>query len=56
MTTSHSFVEVADQLNKANDIDELGEAADLIQYVPDYGQRDELGGIYKQKAAEFKAQ
>jgi DMSO/TMAO reductase YedYZ molybdopterin-dependent catalytic subunit len=51
-----TFAQVADKLNKAQNIDELGEAADLIQHVPDYGQRDELGGIYKNRAAEFKAQ
>lgn len=51
-----TFSQVADKLNKATNDDQLAEAADLIQYVPDYGQRDELGGIYKQKDAEFKAQ
>lgn len=50
------YMQVVKKMHAAKDIDELGAAADLIQHVTDYGQRDELGGIYKAKAAEFKAQ
>lgn len=53
--TVMSYAEVADKLNKAANEDQLAEAADLIQYVASTTQRDELGGIYKRKADEFKA-
>ena len=36
-------------MQRAKDLDELAAAADLIQFVPDISQHDELGGIYKQK-------
>lgn len=49
-----SYAKLAEKMNRATDIDELAAAADLIQFIPDITQRDELGGIYKQKAAEFK--
>lgn len=50
-----SYAKLAEKMQRAKDLDELAAAADLIQFVPDISQRDELGGIYKQKAAEFKA-
>lgn len=50
-----SYAEVADKLQKATNDDQLAEAADLIQYVGSITQRDELCGIYKRKANEFKA-
>jgi len=56
MSKSHSFVEVASKLNAAKNRDELGAAADLIQYVASITQRDDLAAIYKRKADEFKAQ
>lgn len=49
-----TYAQVAEKLNKAADQDELDAAADLIQYVANDVQRDELGGIYKRKATEFK--
>ena len=49
-----TYAQVADKLNRAKDIDELGAAADLIQYVSDMGQRDELGNLYKQRNAELR--
>lgn len=54
--TVMSYAEVADKIQKAANEDQLAEAADLIQYVGGITQRDELGGIYKRKADEFKAQ
>lgn len=50
-----SYAKLAEKMQRAKDLDELAAAADLIQFVQDISQRDELGGIYKQKAAEFKA-
>lgn len=50
-----SYAQVAEKLQKATNEDQLAEAADLIQYVGSITQRDELGGIYKRKADEFKA-
>ena len=50
-----TYAQVADQLNKAANEDDLAAAADLIQYVESITQRDELGAIYKRKADEFKA-
>ncbi len=50
-----TYAQVADKLQKATNEDQLAEAADLIQYVGSTTQRDELGGIYKRKADEFKA-
>lgn len=50
-----TYAQVADKLQKASNEDQLAEAADLIQYVGSTTQRDELGGIYKRKADEFKA-
>lgn len=50
-----TYAQVADKLQKAANEDQLAEAADLIQYVGSTTQRDELGGIYKRKADEFKA-
>ena len=50
-----TYAEVADKLQKATNEDQLAEAADLIQYVGSITQRDELGGVYKRKADEFKA-
>lgn len=49
-----TYAEVANKLQKATNEDQLSEAADLIQYVGSITQRDELGGIYKRKADEFK--
>jgi hypothetical protein len=50
-----TYAQVADKLQKATNEDQLAEAADLIRYVGSTTQRDELGGIYKRKADEFKA-
>ncbi len=50
-----TYAEVADKLKKAINEDQLAEAADLIQYVVSTTQRDELSGIYKRKADEFKS-
>lgn len=49
-----TYAEVANKLQKATNEYQLAEAADLIQYVGSITQRDELGGIYKRKADEFK--
>jgi len=48
------FADVASKLERSPDLDTLDVAADLIQYVPDLQQREDLGAIYKRKAAEFK--
>jgi phage recombination protein Bet len=50
-----SYAEVRDALDKAKTRDELDTAMDLIQYVTDLQQREELGGIVKKRLAEFKA-
>lgn len=50
-----SYAKLAEKMQRAKDLDELAAAADLIQFVQDISQREELGGLYKQKAAEFKA-
>lgn len=51
---SLAYSDVAAKLNRATDIDELGAAADLIQYVESITQRDDLAAIYKRKSDEFK--
>lgn len=50
-----SYAEVADQIEKAKTRDAFDVACDLIQYVADERQRDELAGIVKRRLAEFKA-
>lgn len=48
-----SFAQVADKLNKAEDVDLLAVAADLIGEVSDEQQRKELGELYKSRLAEL---
>jgi len=43
-----TFAQVAEQLNKAKDVDLLDAAADLIGEVADESQREELGRLYQQ--------
>lgn len=50
-----TYAEVADALEKAKTRDDFDLACDLIQYVADLQQREELGGIVKRRIAEFKA-
>lgn len=49
-----TFAQVADKLNKAEDLDLLDIAADFIQYVPSIDHRNELGAIYKKRSDDFK--
>ncbi len=49
-----SFAEVESALLKAKTRDELDVACDLIQYVANLQQREELGGVVKKRLAEFK--
>lgn len=51
-----TYAQVADALNKAANRDSFDVACDLIQYVADLQQREELGGIVKKRLEEFKAQ
>lgn len=51
---SMTYAEVADALEKAKTRDDFDLACDLIQYVADLQQREELGGIVKRRLAEFK--
>jgi len=43
-----TFAQVAEQLNKAKDVDLLDAAADLIGEIADESQREELGRLYQQ--------
>lgn len=49
-----TYAEVADAIEKAKTRDDFDLACDLIQYVADLQQREELGGIVKRRIAEFK--
>lgn len=49
-----TYAEVAGRITRAANEDDLAAAADLIQHVESATQRDELSGVYKSKAAEFK--
>lgn len=51
-----AYAQVEEALNKAATRDSFDVACDLIQYVADLQQREELGGIVKKRLAEFKAQ
>ena len=51
-----TYAEVAATLEKAESRDDFDAACDLIQYVGNATQRDELSGIVKRRLAEFKAQ
>lgn len=51
-----TYAEVASTLEKAESRDDFDAACDLIQYVGNATQRDELSGIVKRRLAEFKAQ
>lgn len=48
-----TYAQVADKLNKAEDMDLLDVAADLIGEVPDAGQREELQALYRQRQAQI---
>ena len=48
-----TFAQVADRLNKAENLDKLAEAASLIQTVADEGQRKELTALYDRRGAEL---
>jgi hypothetical protein len=50
-----TYAEVAGQLEAAKTRDDFDAACDLIQYVADLPQREELGAIVKRRLAEFKA-
>ena len=50
-----TYAEVAGQLEAAKARDDFDAACDLIQYVADLPQREELGAIVKRRLAEFKA-
>lgn len=50
-----TYAEVAGQLEAAKARDDFDAACDLIQYVADLQQREELGAIVKRRLAEFKA-
>jgi phage recombination protein Bet len=52
--TAMTYAQVEEKLRKATNEDDLAAAADLIQYVDSASLRDELGRLYKDKAAEFK--
>jgi recombination protein RecT len=49
-----TFAQVMDKINKADGTDVLELAGDLIQFVPDIDQRNELGKAFKDKLAAFK--
>ncbi len=49
-----TYAEVASALEGAKNRDDFDVACDLIQYVADLPQREELGGIVKRRLAEFK--
>lgn len=48
-----TFAQVAERLNKADDLDKLAEAASLINTVADEQQRVELTEIYERRGAEL---
>lgn len=45
-----TYAQVADALNKAQDMDKLNDAATLINAIEDVAQQDELNAIYDQRA------
>lgn len=49
-----TFAEVASAIEGAKTRDDFDAACDLIQYVADLQQREELGAIVKRRLAEFK--
>jgi len=49
-----TFAQVEEAMTKATTRDAFDVACDLIQYVADLQQREELGGIVKKRLAEFK--
>lgn len=49
-----SFAEISDKLTKANTVDALDEACDLIGGVPDADQRRELGDLYNVRRTELE--
>lgn len=51
-----TYAQVLDAMTKATTRDSFDVACDLIQYVADLQQREELGGIVKKRLEEFKAQ
>ena len=51
-----TYAEVANKLQKATHEDHLAEAADLIRYVASDVQRDELGALYKARAAAIRGE
>ncbi|HWU35439.1 MAG TPA: recombination protein RecT [Methylovorus sp.] len=53
--SSITYAQVAEKLNKAEDIDLLDVAADLIGEVADPSQRAELNGIYKERRESLSA-
>jgi phage recombination protein Bet len=50
-----TYAEVASAIEGAKTRDDFDAACDLIQYVADLPQREELGAIVKRRLAEFKA-
>lgn len=50
-----TYAEVASAIEGAKTRDDFDAACDLIQYVADLQQREELGAIVKRRLAEFKA-
>jgi hypothetical protein len=53
--TAPTYAEVADQLNKADTLDQLADAASLIGSVADETQRKELTAIYERRGTEIKS-
>jgi hypothetical protein len=51
-----TYAQVADKINKSDASDVLEIAGDLIQFVPDLNQRNELGRLYKDRFAELREQ
>lgn len=48
-----TYAQVADRMNKAEDLDQLAEAATLIAAIADEAQRGELSAIYERRGAEL---
>lgn len=53
--TVMSFTQVASSLRGAQTTRQLRVAADQIQFVPEIGQRNDLGRIYLARASELKS-
>jgi recombination protein RecT len=51
---SMTYAQVAEKINNSDATDVLELAGDMIQFVKDIDQRNELGALYKKKAAELK--